>query len=206
VKNLKMLVLAAIAAVAATAMAGTGMASATVLCKTNTAPCSEKHPAGTELKASLASGTSMQLTSNSLGTADTCTGGSIAGKTSNAGSSTETVRASVSASSLTWSGCVWPITTVKGIELEIHSITGSDNGTVTGKGLEISMDTGSLGGICTYSLGTISPHIGVITGGSSPTLHVSALMGQSGSNLICTDPVRWTGTYTLTSPTPLYVR
>jgi hypothetical protein len=203
---LKMLVLAGLA-VAVMAVVGVGTASATVLCKTNTTPCGEKYPAGTELKASLASGTSGKFVSSTGELTYTCTGGAIGGKIEAAGGSTETVRASMPAASFAWSGCVWPMTAVKGAELEIHWISGSTNGTVTVKGLEISVDTSAIGGgVCTYAVTTERPHMGVLTGGTSPTLDVSLFLVRTGSNLICKTSLTWTATYTVTSPTPLYVR
>jgi hypothetical protein len=200
-----MLVLAALAVVAAMAVAGVGTASATVLCKTNTAPCGEKYVAGTEIKASLASGTSNKFSSGTGEIVYTCSGGSLAGKIEAAGSSTETVRASIPASSLTWSGCVWPMTTLKGGEMEIHWISGSANGTVTAKGIELRVDTTGFG-TCTYSSGANAVHMGVLTGGAAPTLDVWLWLGLVGGGVPCRSTVIWNSTYTVTSPTPLYVR
>jgi hypothetical protein len=201
-----MSVLIACGMLAAMAIAGTAAASATVLCKTNTTPCSEKYAAGTTLSGSLASGTSIKFISNSLETVYTCTGGGISGKIEAAGSSSETARISLPATSVTWSGCVWPITTVKAGEMEVHWVPGSVNGNAKLKGLEISVDTSSIGfGTCNYAA---EPGIsmGTVTGGVGPTVDVSVLLSLTGGNFSCTKPLRWQATYALTSPSPLYVR
>jgi hypothetical protein len=206
VKHLKMLVPVVLAVIAAMAIVGASAASATVLCKTNTTPCSEKYAVGTEIKASLTSGTSAKFVSNGGELTYTCTGGALGGKIEAGGSSTETVRTSLPTSSFSWSGCVWPMTAIKSGEMEVHWISGTTNGTVTAKGLEISVDTSALGaGFCTYALWSEQPHIGVLTGGVTPTLHLSATLIRT-SGPICRTSLTWTATYTVTSPTPLYVR
>jgi hypothetical protein len=64
-KYLKMLGLAAVAAMALTAVLGASSASAaTFLCKTNANPCPEHYPTGTTLSGSLEPGFHSTLTSN----------------------------------------------------------------------------------------------------------------------------------------------
>jgi hypothetical protein len=199
-----MLVLAAITALAATAIAGAASASATVLCKTNTTPCSEKYSAGIQIKADSASGTTVKLVNAEGGAVNSCSSGALTSPTENVGGATETVRSALSTSGLTWSSCAWPMTTVKAGEFEIHWISGGVNGTLTLKGLEITMDTGAPFGTCSYTSLKAGSHAGTITGGLTPTLDVFAFLEKTSG--ICPSGVRWQGTYTVTSPTPLYVR
>jgi hypothetical protein len=201
-KYLKTFGLALIAALTLTAFVGAGSASATVICKTNTTPCSEKYPAGTEYKASLAIGTSMRLTTTEGTTLNTCTAATLTGKTENLGSATETVRGPVAATGLTFSNCVsGTVTTTEGGVTETHSISGTSNGTYTAKNFKISV--GTVFGTCVYTAGT-GTHIGTVTGGAPATVDVAAVVSLVSG--FCPSSAKWAATYTVTSPNPLYVK
>jgi hypothetical protein len=196
-KYLKILGLAAVAAMALMAFAGS--ASATKL-YSGASPLG----AGTEIKSSLASGTSATLTDTEGHTLDTCTGSTVVGKTSNAGSSTETVKGTIATTGLTWSGCTVATSTTEGGELEIHHIAGTTNGTVTAKGFKVSINT-VLFGNCVYTAGTTPIHLGTLTGVTSlnATLHINAIVNKSSG--ICNSTAKWVGTYSVTSPAGLNV-
>jgi hypothetical protein len=206
-KYLKTFGLALVAALALMAFVGAGSASATVICKTNTTPCSEKYPAGTEYKASLAVGTSMKLTTTEGTTLNTCAAATLTGKTENLGSATETVRGPVAATGLTFSNCsAGTVTTTEGGVTETHSITGTANGTYTAKGFKITVNTPF--GPCTYTGGSAT-HIGTVTGGAPATVDVNAVVTRLSPDPdagICPASARWQATYTVTSPNPLYVK
>src|SRR5215470_1129708 len=95
-KYVKMLGLAAVAAMGLMAFLGASTASATVACKTQlTANCHSSgwaYPAGTLWDASLEPGSTAILEATSGGTLeDTCTESTVAGKQENTGSSSETI-------------------------------------------------------------------------------------------------------------------
>src|SRR4051794_27011986 len=110
-KHLKMLGLAAVAAAALMAFAAAGSASAAVLCKTNTNPCTSKWTVGTKIEYSLKSGTSAIWKGTPGEVLKTCTNAKLTGEITNAGSSTEAVKAKVTENS--WSSCSVATTTVK---------------------------------------------------------------------------------------------
>jgi hypothetical protein len=159
-------------------------------------------PAGTEIKGSLTGGTAT-LTDTEGHVLDTCSGSSISGKTSNAGSSTETVKGSVASTALTWSGCTVATSTTEGGELEIHSITGTTNGTLTAKKFKVSINT-VLFGNCVYTAGE-GTDMGTLKGNTAgnATMEVNAIVTKVSG--ICNNTGKWVATYAVTSPSPLWV-
>jgi hypothetical protein len=206
-KYFKMLSLAMAAAVALMALGGAGTASATVICKTNTIPCSEKYPAGTEYKASLSTGTSMKLTTTEGFTLNTCTASTLTGKTENVGSGTETVHGPIPAFGLTFTNCsAGTITVIEGGDTETHAISGTSNGTYTARKFRVTLNT--FLGPCNYTAGAAT-HIGVVTGGAPATVDVNAVVTRVSPDPdtgTCPSSARWQATYTVTSPSPLYVK
>ncbi len=191
-KYLKMLGPAAVAAMALVAF-GAGTASATKLYKGATAV-----GAGTEIQASLAIGGSARLTTTEGTTLNTCTGSTIKGSTSNAGGSAETVKGSVTAANLTWSGCNNTVDTIEGGELEIHHISGTTNGTLTAKGFKVNVLIPFFGTTCTYTAGA-GTHMGTLTGVSvgNAVMDVNAIVTTSSPG--CPPSARWQATYTVTN-------
>ena len=110
-------------------------------------------------------------------------------------------------SSLTFTGCTnsWHVTTVSAGKLEVHSIAGSRNGTVTWTGATI--EATRLGITCNYK--TEATDVGTLTGskttGGTATIDLSgALPFHSGSGL-CTkegkgEPTSLTGNYSVGTP------
>ncbi|MGN6274921.1 MAG: hypothetical protein ACTHNP_03200 [Solirubrobacterales bacterium] len=198
-KYFKILALAAVACAAFMAFVGAGSASATVLCKTNlTSGCAAAgwaYPAGTVIKSSQTKETTGKLVAGGV-TLDTCTGSTIEGKTGNAGSSTETVKGANE--KIEWGTCTNKTTTTVLGELEIHWISGTDNGTLTSIGTQVTVST--IFGSCTYS----AADIGTLVGGTEPTIEVKELSVKLVSGP-CPSETKWTQSFVVTSPTPLYV-
>jgi hypothetical protein len=197
-KYLKMLGLAAVAAMALAAFVGAGTASATVLCKTTSTPCNSIYGKGTVLVTSLSGSNLIETTSGS--TLTTCTGTSTKATIENAGGSTSTVVAPLT--EMVASGCTGIVNTLKLGTLEIHHITGTDNGTITGLFSEVT--TALFGTTCTYGAGA-GIDAGTLTGGESPTIKVNEIVKKVAGGFVCPAEVRWTASYNVTSPKPLYV-
>ena len=128
-----------------------------------------------------------------------CTSSSVAGTTSNTGSSTETVKGTIS--SLTFTGCNATVTVLKPGSLEIHS-QGSNNGTLTSSGAEVTVVFA--GFHCIFS--TSNTDIGTITGsattGSTATFDINAKIPRTGgtSGVFCGEAAEWTGSYRAHQP------
>jgi hypothetical protein len=190
-------ILAAVAALTVAGIMGTGAASATVLCKTTTTPCGSPYPAGTLIVPSLSGSNSLETLEGV--TLDTCVSTQIKTKIEKAGSSTSTVYGPNT--ELIAGGCTMTTDTLKLGALEIHHITGTDNGTVTGLLAEVTVNT-SIFGSCVYGAGT-AVDIGTLLGGESPTIKVNGIVKKVSG--ICPNEARWTGEYKITEPKPLYV-
>jgi hypothetical protein len=156
-KHLRTIALAVMAAMALMAF-GAGTASATTI-ENGTAPYS--HPV--KIVASLTGGTA-RLTTAGGELLDTCTGGGVTGPITQTGSSTTTVKGTVAAADLTWTGCTKTTHTLQGGELEIHHIAGTSDGTVTGTTFEVTVAI--FGVSCTYGLSTTDTmvHLGTLKG------------------------------------------
>jgi len=205
-KYLKILGLSVLAAMALTALAA-GTSSATVFCKTATTPCSAKYPKGTKIHAILQSGTELVKTSDDTKQViDTCNTSTFELETTNEGSSTESVGASL----LSWNlfNCSWP----NALEIlgttEFHYDAKTGTTTVTGKSTRITEKWKSLIH-CHYSFGT-GTTLGTLTqpasGSSDTVFHMNMTLNRlAGSNVACAASTVWQATYTVTSPVPLYV-
>jgi hypothetical protein len=206
-KYLKMLGLAAVAAAALMAFVGAGTASATVICSATENPCAaaNKWPTGTTAAFSLKSGSSAKLTDTFGNVLDTCTGSSVTGPLTNAGSATTTVVGSVGQGALTWSKCTDTTATLTGGELEIHNIAGTHNGTVTGIGFVVTVWNTFIGASCNYTAGA-GTDLGVYDS-ATKVLAVNAVVRKTiehgGSNL-CPETTRWVAEYSYTGTTGLF--
>ncbi|HEX5592860.1 MAG TPA: hypothetical protein VFX35_05885, partial [Solirubrobacterales bacterium] len=140
---------------------------------------------------------------------DTCTGGGVHGTTANTGSATETVRGTVAKTGVTWFPCTKTTDTLEGGELEIHWISGTKNGTVTGKGFLVTVEVAAeLGGSCSYTLGTTMVDLGTLIGSTTgdATLAINAVVKiGTGQSILCPTSAKWVANYTVTTPTPLHV-
>jgi hypothetical protein len=198
-KHLKTLGLAVIAAAALMAIAGTGTASATVLCSTTASPCPEaqKYPVGTRIGFSLASGTSLRWVNGGT-TLETCKEAVLKSDITNAGSATSTVKSENK--TLSFNQCNFANGFTKLGALEIHNISGTSNGTVTATG-EIGWTfVNPLFGSCVYGW-TTSGVIGTITEGKPATLDLNTgIVRLSGSNVACPENGTLEGSLTQTEP------
>jgi hypothetical protein len=207
-KYLKMLGLAAIAALGLMAFLGAGTASATVLCETTVSPCPAGWDvaAGTELDFSIEPGTSAVLTDPFGGTIDTCTTGTVKGTTTNTGSATTTVSGhnSVLTFGTVATPCSRTVTVVTAGSLEVHSVAGTDNGTVTSIGATVILHNVPLFGSCQYSTGT-GTDLGTLTGtgttGGAPTFDIGADGTASISSENGCPKGTWEGSYVYTGST-----
>jgi hypothetical protein len=207
-KYVKILGLAAVAAMALMAFLGASSASATVLCTTpnETEGCTMPYPAGTEIHASLKAGTSAELTDTSGEILeDTCTASTVKGTTGNGGSSSTTVSGTTSVLTFGVAGttpCKNTTTVLNGVgNLEIHWISGTDNGTLTASGFEVTVNAGIS---CIYGAST-GIDLGKVTGGAPATMDVEAVVKKVGGSFLCPSDALWNATYVVTSPHALYV-
>jgi hypothetical protein len=191
-KYVKMLGLAAVAAMALMAFAGS--ASATII-----ESGSGQLLKGSAIDASLTGSETAKLEAGSL-VLDECTGGTVEGITSNNGSSTETVKGEVSKANLTWSGCSRTTNTLAGGNLEIHWTSGA-NGTLTATGFEVTVST--IFGSCIYGFGTTAKNLGEVKGGTPATLSIKTSVPKISGP--CPSESNWTANYTVTNPGTLRV-
>ncbi len=203
-KYVKMLGLAAVAAMALMAFVGAGTASATVLCKTTlTTGCAaagQDYPAGTKIHATSEGSAVLETTGGVV--LDTCTGSTVKGKTSNTGGASETVSGPIE--ELAWGACSRTTNTLKLGSLEVHHIAGTDNGTLTATGgIEVTILT--IFGTCTFGTGA-NLDIGRVTGGAPATIDTDkTVVPKIAGNAACPAHGVWNANFIVTEPTPLYV-
>ena len=198
-KHLKALGAAILAAMALLALGGASSAQATVLCSTTATPCGSSWHV-TTVHEVLDAGVTIRLIFVSIKI--TCTGATRHTTITPTGSSTTTAGGTIGAGELTWSGCSNTMHTLAGGTLEYHHIAGTDNATVTAKGLEI---TATLSGVsCTYGAGA-GVDFGTLTGGSPAKLDVRATLAKVAGSFLCPSSGELEGTYEITSPSGVYV-
>ena len=136
-----------------------------------------------------------------------CKKSSVSGKTSNTGSSTETVSGSIE--SLSFTECNATVTVLTKGSLEVHTReTNVDlNGTLTSTGTEVTVEFA--GFHCIFK--TNSTDLGTLTGSQategSATLDIAATIPRTGgkSGAFCGSTAQWTGSYKITNPSVLVV-
>lgn len=204
-KYLKVFGLAAVAAMALTALLGTGSASATVLCKTSPIPCPAgwDFDAGTEIHASTPDGISSSIATTSETLLETCADATFKGKTTNTGSATETVKGTVDA--MTFTECTKTIDVIKNGSFEIHYIPKPDGkpntrGELTLKNTSVTANT--VVGSCVYGTGS-ETSVGEMTSeeeGTEAEIHVKAVLSKESGSFLCPTDVVWTSNYKITAP------
>jgi hypothetical protein len=187
-KHLKMLGLAAIAALGLLAFVGAGTASADLY---TDAGKTIKYKTGTTVNATLASGKSASLKSGST-TIATCTGGAVHGKTTN-----ETGTVSGNVESLTWTGCSQTTHTIANGTISITS-----GGSVSGKGNQVTL--GVFGTSCTYGTGE-GTTLGTLSSGAEPKLVINANIPRIAGGFLCPSTGTWEAEYIVTEPHALTV-
>jgi hypothetical protein len=168
-----------------------------ILCKSTTTPCTIAYGKETTLDADL-NGTAVFESGGS--TIASCSGGTLKAKTGNAGSNVEPVTAGIE--SLTWSGCGQTTSTVAKGSLEIKWIEGTENGTILGKGTQVTL--GISGTSCTYGFGEESD-LGTLTGKEAPVIDIDTEIPKTAGGFLCPASTRFKAEYKLTEPAPLYV-
>jgi hypothetical protein len=206
VKHLKMFGLAAMAAMALMAFAGVGSASATVLCHKAETPCSQKWSVGTEPEFIVRPETTARWFSGA-NTLMSCTGGDLKGTITNAGGSSQTVKIGIN--TFAWTSCNVGNTTLENGELEVHSISGSTNGTLTLKGFTTKIETTQYG-TCIYTSGATGVDLGTLTASKTGQAIIDiivVLTKKEGSSFLCPTTIEWWEEWTQTKPseTPLFV-
>ena len=201
-KYLKLLVTAAVAAAALLVVAGAGTAAAeTILCTEAALPCpiAKNDGAGTEVKASLVSGTKSKITAGF--TTIECGKSSLTAKVTSTG---KTVGASVE--TLTFEECNCEVKVLGKGTLELEYIAGSTNATATSTGIEITAQCNSspFGKVhCIYK--TNATDLGTLEGGSPAKVKVSAGLPRLETSGLCEEKTPWEAEYEVSSPKPLFV-
>jgi hypothetical protein len=201
-KYAKMLALVALAAGALMAFIGAGTASANKICSTTVSPC----PAGQAwpediigMDWSLTSGTSASLTQDPGETIDTCKESTVKGTFTQGTTASNTGAPTLHVEELKWGNCSFTTTTTHLGTLKITQISGTSNGTVTGSGFEVTINTVFFGS-CVYGTGE-NKDLGKVTEGKPPVFDAEATVNKlSGSNFACPATALWNATYTLTTP------
>lgn len=196
-KHVKMLGLAAIAALALAAF-GASTASAAELYSGATTLGK-----GTEISASLKAETSASLASTGGTTLDTCTASSVAGKTTSAGGGAG-VNVVGEVTALSFSSCTEPVTVTSLGTLEIN-----DSSELTGKGFHVDVNAFTSGTPCAYTAGE-GTKLGTLTGTTDTSKHavmdIDANVSKVTGGILCPSSARWIATYIVTSPTGLNVK
>lgn len=210
-KHVKMLGLAAVAAMALMAVVGAGTASATELCSTNTSPCTgTMYPSGTKIESKLKAGATALLTNNITNV--TCKKSTVTGSTTSTGSSTETVLGTISA--LTFTECTNSFgenCTASAINLpykgEIHTTEAASNGngklTVSSSGKGNPGATVVCGALinCTFTTALATLHVA----GGNPAVATASKISLLRSGGFCPKEAFWDAEYEVTTPKPLFV-
>jgi hypothetical protein len=198
-KFLKILGLAAIAAMALTAFLGAGTASASNLRIFGHAT---NLGVGTEIEATLESGNSATLEDAFGFTATTCAGSEVYGTIER---TTPVGQPKGKLGILTFTSCPekHAVKVLAAGELEIRNLTGTTNGTVFSSGARVSVFNTLLNQTCIANTGA-GTDIGTLTGATSTTgkatMDINGLIpleGCSASN------ARWTGKYEVKKPVGL---
>jgi hypothetical protein len=196
-KHLKMLGLAAIAALGLMAFVGAGTASATTL-STDSAGTTI-YGVGTVIHTTLKSGTSALLETTGGAEIAKCTESTTKGEIEIATGTW----VGGALNTLNWGGCSQETVTINKGSIEIMQIGTKDEGEVRGKGSNVTL--GVFGVSCTYGTGE-GTTLGNLKGGTSAELVINAVLARSaGNTLLCPASGRWTATYIVTTPHAVHI-
>lgn len=195
-KYLKILGLAAIAAAAMMAFAGSASATELTCNKAG-----EKCAAGTTIHA-VSEGHAV-LDNEALGNVE-CNS-TVEGSLTEPGTPTTTASGPIKAGGLTFTNCTSAVVQVLNqgtLEIHTQGSTANHNGTLTSSGAEVTVE--KFGFHCIFS--TNNTDLGTVTGsgttGATATLDISANIPRTGgrSGLFCGTSSPWTGFYKVDSP------
>jgi hypothetical protein len=207
-KHVKMIGLAAVAAVVVTAFAGTTPASATKLCRmmvpANSGECRESYGTKTMIHA-VNEGTAALTTA--FKTIE-CGISTIEGEVTNSGSGSATVSGPVT--TLSFGTCNCEVKVIKKGSLEVHWIPLSQNGTLTSSGAEVTASCSTIFGTVHCIYATSATDLGTLTGGAmsegKATMDIESQdIPRLTTNGLCDETANWDTKYEVTSPKPLYV-
>lgn len=207
-KYVKVLGLAAMAAVVLTALLGAGSASATVLCKENAIPCPEVkvYPAKTNVSATTEPETTVVFKATGGSELSTCSSSTIEGQTEKKGGEKEPIVIPIA--QFSWFGCTSIVLTREVGTLEIDYIGPETRGTFTMKNVRVTVST--FGVTCTYGAGGTAIDIGTAKGSpnetSPATLAVSSIVPKIEGSFLCPNDIVWEASYYITEPIPLYFK
>jgi hypothetical protein len=208
-KCLKALGLAAVAAAALMALAGSTSASADVLCTANNTP---ECPAGktvTSIDFTLKSGNKVIVATTAGETLVTCTESSLNVSIEKQGEGVEP-EGSFTKENLTWGGCSTTVDTIKGGTSNAKTrisknAKGDEVHTVTVKVFEGDFTVSILGVSCTYGAGASGIGLGDLTVGEPAVLEVSTVVNKTAGSFLCPSSVGLTANYQITNHTGLWV-
>lgn len=191
----KTLVLFALGALALLAFTGAS-ASATVLCSTVSTPCTAKWPLNTVLDFKETAMTQAELVDTNGKQVVKCGESTLKGAITKTGSGTETV--TIKSPELLWGSCSVQFVTVTIGALEVHSIAGSNNGTLTTTEVELEVGNPFVGECHFGTMGGVT--LGTLTAGSPATLSVNVVLKRTDNNGVCPLSAKFTASYTLAEP------
>jgi hypothetical protein len=214
-KHLKILSLAAVAAMVFTAFIGAGTASAgTVTCTVNGSSCASGNEYTGTITSSLMTGTTAVLT-NSLDTV-TCTASSMNGQTSTATNANGNSTGSIS--SVSFSGCtdqnnssctVTPTNLSWHVEHTSTEIAGKPNGngkmTISSGGSGGPQATVACGSFINCTFGVDSATVDFFGSSTAPRVTTTGIVMTRISGVFCPSSATWDAGYTITKPTSLFV-
>ena len=201
-KYIKMLGLAAMAAAALMAFAGAGTASADELCKNLTGSACEQANAISSVNVG-----NVTLTTTFKNVV--CEESKVAGSVTEQGAG-KTILGNIT--TLDFSKCNCEVKVLKNGTLSATNIAGTDNGTVSSNGAEVTVfcEKTIVGAVhCIYA--TTNTHLGVLTGSKkveeTAVLHAEeAEIPRLKTDFICAEKAKWDATYSVTEPDTLQVR
>lgn len=204
-KHLKMLGLAAVAAVALMASVGAGSASAAVLCKTKTDPCNSLLKNGEALSSQMVAKTKALI--NITWDVVECKKSAIGGKLTKEGGKGAVPEVNVETLSFTECNC--EVLVLKKGTFYVSHIVPSDNGTPFGTGQELITQCNTIFGEVKCTWLTNNTSMGELKGGNPAILSAvneDLLLNKNAANTKnCEEEAFWTGEYEFTKPNPLYV-
>ena len=189
-KHIKMLGLAAVAAMALTAFLGVSSASATVLCKTSSTPCAWIYTGS--LSASISSGFALTIKNTGGAIEDTCSESTVGGEITSQGEGQNVVAA---VNTLTFTTCT-NTTSV----LNQNGTLELEGTTVKAKGFEVTVNAGVS---CVYSAGS-GTTLGTFTGGNPGIIHINAVVNKKSGSFLCWPSLIWETRYSITGAGTLH--
>jgi hypothetical protein len=201
---------ATVVAVALTALLSVGSASATVLCKKDIRPCptTQDWEFGETFEAALIAGTSTTLKDTSGFSLNTCTSGTLKGKTENTGAKGVSVK--IEPTSWTFNNCNRTAKTLNLGQMTLQYIPEPNNtvGTLIAKEVKIEVQTAF--GKCVFGTGA-ELSMGLVTGRRTEPGNETAAMIHMTPVLapvegFCPASAALLAAYHISEPAPLYIK